>query len=144
MNNTYYKVWIFFWIDVLLFFVAYYSGFAQFVLQNDTSYISVLIVTLYASSLGVFFLLNTEKKEGALRYIKLLCNYILTTLGLIGTVIGLIYLTGIFTDLDLSDADTARKVIGNMASGMSIALLTTLLGLMTSFSTKIKLALINE
>jgi len=63
-------------------------------------------------------------------------NYVyelLPILGLIGTVIGFIYMFGgSFSTMDPSDQDSVKDALIAMAAGISTALYTTLLGMITS------------
>jgi len=61
------------------------------------------------------------------------------TLGLIGTVSGFILmLYGAFTDLNISDPHSVQESLGKMSVGMSTALYTTLVGLITSVLLKLQ------
>ncbi len=50
-------------------------------------------------------------------------------IGLVGTVIGFIVMLGAITDLKSLDIHQARQMLGDMSSGMRLALYTTLAGL---------------
>ena len=52
-------------------------------------------------------------------------------LGLIGTVIGFIYMLSAVTDIKSMDITAARQMLTDMSSGMRLALYTTLAGLST-------------
>lgn len=60
------------------------------------------------------------------------------SLGMIGTVIGFIFLLSGFAALDISNAATISKLIVNMGSGLGIALYTTLVGLICGSLIKIQ------
>ena len=61
------------------------------------------------------------------------------TMGLIGTVSGFILmLYGAFADLNISDTSSVQQSLMNMSLGMSTALYTTLIGLVTSLLLKIQ------
>ena len=51
------------------------------------------------------------------------------TIGMVGTVIGFIAMLSGFDGIDFTNPDTTRQVIGELGSGMSTALYTTLTGL---------------
>ena len=60
--------------------------------------------------------------------------------GMIGTVIGFIYmLFAVFSNIDLTDSIKMMSSLGEMAEGMSTALLTTLMGLVSSILIKLQL-----
>ena len=62
------------------------------------------------------------------------------TVGMIGTVIGfIVMLSSSFQEIDPSNVDTMRRVITELAIGMSTALLTTLCGLVASLFIKVNI-----
>ena len=61
-------------------------------------------------------------------------------LGMIGTVIGFLYMLGqTFVGIDVTNASTLQNALMIMAQGMSTALYTTLIGLISSLLIKIQL-----
>jgi biopolymer transport protein ExbB/TolQ len=65
---------------------------------------------------------------------------ILLTLGMIGTVIGFIYMLGTsFQDFDPSNTVSLKQVLSKMGTGMSTALYTTAAGLVCSLFLKLQL-----
>jgi hypothetical protein len=67
------------------------------------------------------------------------------SIGMVGTLIGfLIVLTTTFTDIDTTSAAAMKEVIGTLASGMGIALMTSLMGLITSIILKLQLVLMEN
>jgi len=61
------------------------------------------------------------------------------TLGLVGTVSGFILmLVGAFAELNISDPDSVQQSLKNMSLGMSTALYTTLVGLISSVLLKVQ------
>ena len=68
-----------------------------------------------------------------------------TSMGMIGTIIGfLLVLGGAFADVDPTNVEAMKKVVENLTSGMGIALLTTLTGLITSVIMKFQLVLLEN
>jgi len=62
------------------------------------------------------------------------------TLGMVGTVIGFILMLGTtFSAIDVTDLRSLQLAIEGMASGMSTALYTTLVGLISSLILKVQL-----
>jgi biopolymer transport protein ExbB/TolQ len=58
---------------------------------------------------------------------------------MVGTVIGFMLMLGSsFAEIDPSNVDSMKRVITDMASGMSTALLTTLCGLVASLFVKVQ------
>ena len=61
-------------------------------------------------------------------------------LGLVGTVCGFILMLGTaFVDIDVSNIDSMQKALTQMSIGMSAALYTTLMGLLSSLVIKLQL-----
>ncbi len=61
------------------------------------------------------------------------------TIGMIGTVVGFIFmLLGSFQGIDAGDTAAIQKTLGQLASGMSTALFTTLVGLVSSVLLKLQ------
>lgn len=129
---------------------AYLHGWAQAVIQADTSYICAAISALFlytlfqcgvrtfqvASALdhlpdgwGSRLSLRAEaaRLSSRVRPVFEMAN-VLAYLGLIGTVLGfIIALSGIKPDA-AADASATREMISTLISGMSVALYTTLVG----------------
>ena len=61
-------------------------------------------------------------------------------LGMVGTITGfLLMLSTTFSNIDVSDVATLQRALADMALGMSTALYTTLIGLISSILIKIQL-----
>ena len=70
---------------------------------------------------------------------------LLISLGMIGTVIGFIFmLYSVFVDLNIEDAQAVQESLGGMAQGMGTALLTTLVGLIGSVLIKSQLVMVED
>jgi len=66
-------------------------------------------------------------------------------LGLIGTVTGFILMLGIaFINLDVTNVASVQEALKNMSIGMSTALYTTLVGLVSSLAIKVQLVTIER
>jgi hypothetical protein len=65
----------------------------------------------------------------------------LITVGMLGTLIGLMVAIGSLFGLDLTNASDAAKGIQQMSTGVSIAMITTLVGVITSLLLKMQLLL---
>ena len=66
-------------------------------------------------------------------------------LGMIGTVIGFIYmLYSVFTNLNINDTLAVQQSLSMMAQGMGTALLTTLVGLTSSVLIKSQLVMVEN
>ena len=63
---------------------------------------------------------------------------LMTSIGMIGTVIGFIIMLGSIHMIDTSNIRTIKEMFNTLGSGMAIALLTTLVGLICSLLLKIQ------
>jgi uncharacterized membrane protein YtjA (UPF0391 family) len=69
----------------------------------------------------------------------------LLTIGMIGTVLGFIYMLGTsFGEIRMDDVETVRSALIRMGAGMSTALYTTAAGLICSMILKLQLFLIGQ
>jgi biopolymer transport protein ExbB/TolQ len=81
----------------------------------------------------------TYKKQNNFDYTWFIAESAMT-IGMIGTVIGFMLMLGSsFANIDPGNIDSMRKVIADMAVGMSTALLTTLTGLVVSLALKVQI-----
>lgn len=137
-------------IAVMAAILEYYIGASSFIWERDTTKISVGI-------LGIFTMISlivgyhsyqiqfkgkkiTESKLQPLWYF----SETVMSIGMVGTLIGfLIVLTTTFVDIDTSSTQEMKRVIGDLASGMGIALLTSLCGLVSSILLKFELVLLD-
>lgn len=86
-----------------------------------------------------YLILFGEERESADWIIFISENTI--TLGLMGTIIGLMIAVGSLFGLNLTEQADAAKGIQQMSSGVAVAMITTLTGVLTSFLLKIQLML---
>ena len=98
-----------------------------------------LLSTAYRTSTGILekpHLLRTEK------YIDV-CWFLsetMMTLGLIGTVAGMIYLFGqIFIEIDPTNPEDLKAALSHMATGLSTAMYTTICGMVGALISKVQL-----
>ncbi len=64
-------------------------------------------------------------------------------LGLLGTVIGFIFMLGSLVDLQSIDITVMQKLLGQMSAGMKVALFTTLAGMSCGVLLNIKYQLLD-
>lgn len=126
-----------------------YLGVIDFVVNNDPTYISFGIFALFAISTVVTgswcFQLQRGNKIDDTRFGPLwFISDALMSIGMIGTLLGfLMVLTSAFTDVDTSDVEAMQEVIGQLATGMGTALLTSLVGLISSTLLKVQLVMLD-
>lgn len=138
--------WLIYCLSIVSLIVSYYLGFMNELLETDITYLSFVIIGIYLiASIHIGY--SSYRKDKGETYAKgiVVGSYIfdlLPILGLIGTVIGFIFMFGdSFVAIDINNTDTVKSALIDMAVGISTALYTTLLGMI--FSEIIKLQLIN-
>ena len=133
--------------------VAYHFGFFQHLYREDTTRIGffilglLLLTTLWLGKKVYSFKNNWVGGEEAIESVSpgwFLAETCLV-LGLIGTVTGFILMLGTaFTELDVTNLVSVQGALVKMSLGMSTALYTTLVGLISSLAIKIQLVTIER
>lgn len=137
MNKRFLIWWLIVVMQMLGLGTAVYYGAIPFLFENDQTYLSFVIIAMWFSataSIGYRSLKNRNDFETPW-FIGEACM----TVGMVGTVVGFMLMLGSsFVDIDPSNVDSMKRVISDMASGMSTALLTTLCGLIASLFVKVQ------
>ncbi len=130
--------WLVVTIQTVLVGIAVSFSAINFIIENDVTYLSFLIMSLLViGSILIGYI--TYKKQNNFDYTWFIAESAMTV-GMIGTVIGFMMMLGSsFADIDPGDVNSMRKVISDMAAGMSTALLTTLAGLIVSLALKVQI-----
>ncbi|MHA2065157.1 MAG: MotA/TolQ/ExbB proton channel family protein [Candidatus Thorarchaeota archaeon] len=145
LNISFWKFWT---TEVLLLVALYVAlvplGGYEFILANDFTYLSFLnLFILVATSLWIGFRITKGKKSGTeLQWF--LADSVLS-LGMVGTLFGfLIVLYSTFNGIDVTDTDSMKQAIESLANGMGTALLTSLVGLISSIIMKLQLVILED
>lgn len=143
MTIKFLKWWFVFVVQALgVGAFAYFDGHT-YLLNNDKTYLSLLIAGIWLAvsiSIGWFTYIKKDKPE-FLWFSAESCM----TIGMIGTVLGFILmLSTSLVNLDPGDVENMRTAISNMSIGMSTALLTTLAGLISTLMLRIQLVITDE
>ncbi len=135
------KWWLEFCLIVGGAYTAYSYGLRTMVFDNDVTKLSYIIVGLFgATTLILGMDVWVKKVRDSLLYVGWFISEVLLGLGMLGTVIGFIYmLSGSMGGLDASNTETIKEALTIMASGMATALYTTAMGLITSLLLKVQL-----
>lgn len=142
------KFWKFWTTEVLLCVALYVSlvtmGGYHFILANDFTYISLINITiLAATSLWVGLRITTGYKSGT--DLQWFLADVTLSLGMVGTLFGfLMVLYSTFEGIDVSNQDSMREAIESLATGMGTALLTSLVGLVSSIIMKFQLVILED
>jgi hypothetical protein len=147
---AFWKFWTIFVLTAVGMVILHKSiNLEYYLIQLDITHLSLVI-------LGIFFCTNI-----AIGYYSYLVQFqqqrfdqnkfnnlwfssdAVLSIGMIGTLIGfLIVLINGFTDFDTSSTEQMKKVIAHIATGMGVAIITTLTGLVCSLITKLQLMLL--
>lgn len=143
MTIKFLKWWFVFVVQAIGLGVFAYLDGAQYLLDNDRTYLSIVIIAVWLAVSGAvgWFTWRKQEKPEFLWF----CTESCMTVGMIGTVTGFILmLSTSLATLDPNDVENMRSAIANMAVGMSTALLTTLAGLMATLMLRIQLVVTDE
>ena len=140
MINRFLNWWLLIILIIIGAAVSWNFGFFHFLQEQDFTRLGILNLLIFSVgsvSVGTKFYRESEDFET-----EWFCSDAVVTIGMIGTVIGFIYmLFSVFANLDLSDAAKTMSALAEMANGMSTAMLTTLIGLVTSVLLKFQLVI---
>ena len=145
MNMKYWKWWTVSCSGFIAYFVCYYFfDINSVLLENDQTYISLLILSISAIfSLSLVW--NYEKVVDGQSNIYWYTSVMVLSLGMIGTLVGFLIVLGqAFLDIDPSNIESMKNAIVVLAKGMSTALVTTLTGLIVSVWMKLQLVIIEN
>ena len=147
-NSILLRWWFLFCTQIALSAVAYHFGFFHHLYREDTTRIGfvilgILLITTLWLGKKVYSLKSkwfgpdeAINQFSAGWFIAESC----LVLGLIGTVTGFILMLGTaFTELDVTNITSVQNALVKMSLGMSTALYTTLVGLISSLIIKIQL-----
>jgi len=129
--------------------IVNYLGFFKILLKKDPTRLSFLILLIFLLTtvwIGqkIYNIIKEQNKpKGDLQqdfdigwFIAESC----LVLGLIGTVAGFIIMLGTaFINIDVTSINSMQKALSQMSIGMSAALYTTLMGLLSSLGIKLQL-----
>jgi len=149
MNTGIFNPFVRWWTSFSIMFVAMtttlLAGMASFIVYSDQSYLSWLTIAIwYAASfhLGYKVYHAREKTDFTLTtYFTEVC----TSLGLLGTIIGLVMMVvGAFDKIDVTNQESLRVALSTMSLGMGTALVTTLVGLVCALLLQLQVVIIRE
>ena len=142
--------WIIFNLVVVTFIGFWYFDVYTWMWGIDRTKLSLIIMSLFALStvyVGVQTYRTKFKNLSTHRGIDFIWFIAesLTTLGLIGTVAGFMFMLGDgFSNIDVANVEATKQVIKDMGVGMGTALITTLTGLSCSLLLKLQLVNIDD
>lgn len=143
MSNPFVRWWVTFSVIFVALSTALLGGVGSFIVESDQTWISWGILTIFlGASVHLGYLVNGRSEDFSVtEYFIETC----TSLGLLGTIIGLILMiVGAFTDLDITDQESIKTALVSMSSGIGTALVTTLVGLVCSLLLRFQLVVTKE
>jgi len=136
-----------FWTTEVVLIVSLYVGLfmlggMDFILDNDFTYLSLVnLGILVVSSLVVGFQIARHREKGTDMQWYLADTVL--SLGMVGTLVGfLLVLYSTFQGIDVADNDSMKHAIETLSTGMGTALLTSLVGLVSSIVMKLQLVIL--
>lgn len=138
------KWWLIFCLMLLSAGTAGYFNLHIILYNADTTKLSFFILSLCLCSsvwIGIkTYKVNVLKDFNQSANVGWFISESCLALGMIGTVIGFLLMLGTaFTNLDITNSVALQEALSNMAVGMSTALYTTLIGLISSLTLKVQL-----
>ena len=140
MNKRFLVWWLVVVMQLIGFGIAMWYGAISFLLEHDITKLSFAIIMMWlvaTASIGYRSFKGRNDFETPW-FLGESCM----TVGMVGTVIGFMLMLGSsFTEIDINNVESMKRVIVDMAGGMSTALLTTLCGLVASLFVKVQIIL---
>jgi|TARA_B100001094_G_C18135443_1_gene774791 hypothetical protein len=141
-------------IALAISYAQYQFDILNFVYTNDPTRITAIIGIIFllcTTRIGYLGWQNQFTSEYDTQFLNnnndllWFCSDVVMSIGMVGTLIGfLIVLTTTFTNIDTTSAQAMKEVIGTLASGMGIALMTSLIGLISSIILKFQLVMLEN
>lgn len=149
---AFWKWWTIAVLSVTAFAVSdYFFGLLNYLIETDKTLLSFVIIAIGVGCTLVMGFLSYckqfNKREPSENYLQPLWYFseAVMSIGMVGTLLGfLLVLTTAFEGVDTTDVNDMKEVISNLASGMGIALTTSLCGLITSIWLKLQLVILEN
>ena len=138
------KWWLIFCITLLGLCTCVYFNIHKDLYAADVTRLSFLIISIFictsvwigSKTYKVGIRQDYDQKSDVGWFISESC----LALGMVGTVTGFLIMLGTaFENVDVTNAATLQQALSDMATGMSTALWTTLVGLVSSLIIKVQL-----
>jgi hypothetical protein len=143
MTKAFLKWWLAVVLQLAVMGVSVFYGYHNFVLENDSTFLSGLILLVWLVTTIFIGKYAYQRKENF--EVQWFSAETCMTIGMIGTVVGFLMMLGdSFGHLDPKNTEQMRQVIAEMAIGLSVALLTTLNGLIASLFLKIQMIVVEN
>lgn len=129
--------WLLTVIQMIGLGVAINFGAIEYLLEADATKLSFVIFAIWVlTTLNIGWISFKKQNDFELPWFS---AEICMSIGMVGTIIGFILmLSGSLGNIDPSNVESMKRVIADMAAGMSTALVTTLAGLISNILLKIQ------
>jgi len=137
MNKRFLVWWLIVVMQLIALGAAVYYNAIPFLIENDSTRLSFAIIIMWGFATASIGYRSYKGRDDFKTpwFVGESCM----TVGMVGTVIGFMLMLGSsFAEIDPSNIDSMKRVITDMAAGMSTALLTTLAGLVASLFVKVQ------
>lgn len=139
--KSFYIWWITNLFVVSGLFWAWHQGIVAKIWHDDVTMITSLLLIMYFITTGIIgYVAYTKDYANKLVDTAWFLSEQMLALGMLGTVIGFIYLlTSGVTSASITDPTSLATLLGNMSVGLGIALYTNATGIISSLVTKLLL-----
>lgn len=147
--ETFLRWWLLIILTIAGYSIGAYFGFFGFLYLNDLTRLSFTILFIFWATTVMIGYKTYQNKISGETYsdfeFEWFTSEAILSIGMIGTVIGFIYmLYSVFDDLDFENVAKLQESMMLMAQGMGTALLTTLVGLISSVIIKFQLMIVEN
>lgn len=141
--SVFLKWWLLFVLIIIASTISWYFSFIEFLYYNDFTRLSFVILAIFAfTTLNIGYKYYKENYDFEMEWFT---SETVISLGMIGTVVGFIFmLYSAFAELNVTDTIKLQQSMMMMAQGMGTALLTTLVGLVSSVLIKWQLIIAKD
>lgn len=119
---------------VLLVVAQYSSNYFSDLFAGDTTFTSTVIVCIFLLGVILSYFYSRQDRPSFVKVFRL--ANICTMLGLLGSIIGFAHTFSGFnlSDIDVSNQEEIKSMMASVATGIPIALNTTILGIYSSLA----------
>lgn len=140
MTKQFLQWWLIFVLQCIAVGIAYYFDLHTYALEHDKTYLTfVLLAMWFFTSLKLGQRIYKQSETSDERYWFIAESSM--SVGMVGTVVGFIMMLdgSNLAAVDPSDTEAMKAIIGQLASGMSTALITTFMGLVVALALRVQL-----
>ena len=138
------KWWLIFCLTLIGLGASIHFGIHKHLYESDVTRLSYVILFIFACTSiwigGKTYQVSVKEDYEQSSEVGWFIAESCLALGMVGTVTGFLLMLGTaFANVDVSNASTLQQALADMAVGMSTALYTTLVGLVSSLIIKVQL-----